>query len=465
MTSGLLRCANNQMGMTYEELAVFVEAVMSKFNIPEWLQGPVTEEDDAWQIYLRETLDKSLVFVAEANLFVLGPYLLFVVMVAGIRRKTSVLTGSLFRLLITHGLLLLIGYQILNHIQQSQFATDLRAKRLLMRAFPEITIPTEDTLGPTALPERHDVLIGSRFDARFMGAFDRWLDYHPGNKQFRAAVANSAEYYRDYSGLPDVFRGKVVTNVQSLTKRRGRFLSQDWRSGLWNIISDAESQNYVRQSLLAGSSEVLADLNQEISYMLADYRFGLKRGTGLANVSQQYLLHWRNDLLFPRANSVSEAFVPWPLVISNKPVFSVQSFLAPTTSHAQPAVIPFTANSKRWCEIPAPPPSFQVGDVVMVMEQDIYGVRWYRGSVMGTAKNDRLKVSFEEGGTEQVPVAMIRPVVAMEEGTRVRVVFGEDGWFDGTVTYVHPNREVDVAYDDGDFNEAVPFWKYEVIVE
>ena len=286
MTSGLLRCANNQMGMTYEELNVFVETVMSKLRIPEWLQGPVTEEHDAWQIYLRETLDKMLAFVVELNLFVLGPYLLLVIMTAAVRRKMSVLTGSLYRLVVTHGILLLVGYHLLTHVYRSPFATDLRSKRLLMRAFPaedeSVSKDMAILAGPLTLPERNDVLVGSRFDARFLGAFDRWLDYHPGNKLFRATIADNADYYRDYSGLPHAFRQEIVTRLESATTLRGRFLSQDYQTGFWTVMSNAESQRYVRQSLLTAASGLLNDLNQEISYMLAEYRFGLIRGTALA---------------------------------------------------------------------------------------------------------------------------------------------------------------------------------------
>ena len=461
MTSGLLRCANNQMGMTYEELSVFVETVMSKLRIPEWLQGPVTEEDDAWQIYLKETLDKCLDFCTKLNMVVLGPYLLVVIMSAGVTRKSSILTGSLFRLVMTHGILLVIGYQVLNHIQQSQFAVDLRAKRMLMRAFPvkdtteDVTVPS----GPLALPERDDVLVGSRFDARFLGAFDRWLEYHPGNKVFRAAVADNAEYYGEYSGLPDVFRNQIINNVLSLTTRRGRYLSQDYQFGLWIVMSDAEARNYVRDSFLARSSELLTDLNQEISYILADYRFGLKRGTVLAAFSQEYLLHWRNDVLFPR--TTVEPAVPWPLVTYTEPLFSYNSRLQDYVPKAHSDIISIMTSSELWTDIPTPPSSFEVGDVVMALD----GGKWYRGSIMGETHKGKLIISFEEGGTDYVWPEYVRPVIPIEEGTRVRVQFRDEGWFAGSVSYVHPNRDINVEYDDGDYNEAVPFWKYEVIVE
>lgn len=469
MTSGLLRCANNQMGMTYEELNVFVETVMSKLGIPEWLQGPVTEEADAWQIYLRETLDKMMAFVVELNVFVLGPYLVLVVMTAVVRRNLNVLTGSLYRLFITHGILLLIAYHVLNHIYRSPFASDLRAKRLLMRAFPtedeSISNEMASLTGPLTLPQRDDVLVGSRFDARFLGAFDRWLDYHPGNIWFRATVAENTDYYRDYSGLPDVFRREIVTTVETaMTQIRGRFLSQDYQAGLWTVMPNVESRNYVRQSLVAASSKLLTSLNQEISYMLAEYRFGLLRGTALAKLSEDYLLQWRNDLLSPK--TTVEPTVPWPLVPYFNPLFSVESSLDVPATNAQSDYTPVSSTNKRWSDIPSPETSlFEIGDIVMEMEQDMNGAyTWFRGSIMEVEENDNLVISLEEGSTVRAHTSGVRRAEPLEEGTRVRVNF-DDGWYEGTVTFVYPNQDVAVEYDDGDYDQAVPDWKYEIIVE
>jgi hypothetical protein len=469
MTSGLLRCANNQQGMTYYELQVFVDNIMSKLGIPGWLQGPVTEQDDAWQIYLKETLSKSLDFCGRLNLYALGIYLLLVILVATVRRKRSVLTGSLYRLVWTHGIISLLGYHVLKHIYESPFATELRANRMLMRAFPvDNEIDLEDasiSTGPLALPERDDVLVGSRFDARFLGAFDRWLDYHPGNKLFRTLVSTNAEYYKDYSSLAPVFREEILRTVESQTTLRGgRFLSQDYQFGLWNVMSNVQVHEYTRQSLLAASSAVLADLNQEIAYMLADYRFGLKRGTVLARISQETLLHWRNDVLF--SQSVQPPPVPWSLATSLPSIFTVKSpLVTATTTNAQSPVVPLCLNHKRWTNIPNLDRKFDIGDLIMVHDEQ--EEEWFRGSIIRFDSSDnRYMVSYEDGGTDNVHADELHPLVRLEQDvTRVRVEFERGEWYPGTVSYIHPNRKIDVEYDDGDFNENVPYWKYQVLVD
>ena len=340
MTSGLLRCANNQQGMTSEELQVFVDNVMNKLGIPEWLQGPVTEEEDAWQLYLKETLSKSLDFVSRWNLLLLGVYASLVILTATFRRNKRIFTGSLYRLAWTHGILLLLGHFLLQHIYDSPFATDLRANRMLLRAFPvENEMDIEDDsipTGPLALPERDDVLVGSRFDARFLGAFDRWLDYHPGNKLFRASVSANAEHYKNYSRLPLVFREEIIQLVKSqTTKGGGRFLSQDYQSGLWSIMSNLEVYEYTQTFLVTESSPMLAELNQEIAYLRADYRFGLNRDTVLARFSLEHLRHLENDLFSTR--TVLQSDVSWPLATTTiPPVFTVTSTRvdAATTTNA-----------------------------------------------------------------------------------------------------------------------------------
>ena len=466
ITSAMLRLANEQQGMTDGELKVFVDTFISKLHIPEWLQGPVIPEYDAWQIYLRETLQKCLDFLRMVNSYALVAYMALAFAAGALTRKTSILTKTLIRLLVLHGIILLLGYQVLNHVQKSQVVSDLRRNRLLLAAFPvEWRADNSMPNGPTAIPERDDILVGTRFDAKFLGGYDRWLDYHPGNRMFRAAVADSAMGYVNYSGLPNVFPSQVATNVISLMTRRGRFLYQDYRSGVWRVMSEAEVREHVRKSLLSANSRLLAVLNKELAYMLADYRFGLKRGTALARDSQAYLLEWRNNVFFSHEQKSSV-----PLGTPSRPPFSVRSHLPEYRCRARRDVImPKNAENTRWLSILTPTaPSLQVGDVVMSFypdDNDGDG-KWYRSSIVD-AKNGKFLIAFDDfDGVDTLPPSRVRPIVPIEEGVVVRTYFEEsDEWFEGTVVAAHPSRHVAVRYDDGDLEEWVPSWRYEVVMD
>jgi hypothetical protein len=73
-------------------------------------------------------------------------------------------------------------------------------------------------------------------------------------------------------GLPDVFPNQVMTNVISFMMRRGQFLcqDQDYHSGVWRVMSEAEVREQVRRSLDTENSRLLAVLNKELAYMLAE---------------------------------------------------------------------------------------------------------------------------------------------------------------------------------------------------
>jgi hypothetical protein len=460
ITSAMLRLANKQDGVTSEELQIFVDTVVAKLHIPKWLQGPVTMEYDAWQIYLRETLSKCLEFLTIVNYYALLCYATLVLVTSGLTRNTSLLTKALIRMFVIYGIILVVGYQILNRVVKSQVASDLQMNRLLMTAFPvesrdDHLIPS----GPMAIPERDDVLVGTRFDAKFLGGYDRWLNYHPGNTLYGAAVAHSAEYYENYAGLPKVFANQLVSDIISLMTRRGRFLYQDYRSGVWRVMSDKEVRDHVRMSLLVENSSLLAILNKEVAYMLADYRFGLKRGTALARHSQAQLLQWRNDVFF----STNQQKLLVPLVASSQPAFSIQSHLPEFTSRGRRRqdVMPTTAT--RWISFPttATDTSLEVGDLVMSYfpEDNDGNGKWYRSSIVGI-KKDKFQVAFDDfGGVETLAPSRIRPLVPIEEGVAVWANYkGKGDWFKGTIVAAHPSRRVDILFDDGDLETWVPSW-------
>jgi hypothetical protein len=466
ITSAMLRLANKQDGVTYEELQIFVDTVVAKLHIPEWLQGPVKMEYDAWQIYLRETFSKCLEFLTMVNCYAILSYAALVLVMSGLTCNTSILTKTLTRMFAIYGIILVVGYQMLNRVGKSEVLSDLQRNRLLMTAFPvesheDYSIPS----GPMAVPERDDVLVGTRFDAKFLGGYDRWLNYHPGNDMYGEAVAYSAEHYGNYAGLPEVFADKVVANIISLMTRRGRFLYQDYRSGVWRVMSDNEVREHVRMSLISEDSRLLAILNKELAYMLADYRFGLKRGTTLARHSQAQLLQWRNGVFF--SSNQRKALVP--LVAPSRPAFSIQSHLPEYNSRHGLCVMPSTAQNTRWLSFPNTTDfSLEVGDLVMsYFPDDNNGNgKWYRSSIVGMKSNE-FQVAFDDfADVETLDLSRVRPIIPIEEGVAVWANYQGNGeWFTGTVVAAHPSRCVDILYDDGDLETCVPSWRYELIMD
>jgi hypothetical protein len=209
----------------------------------------------------------------------------------------------------------------------------------------------------------------------------------------------------------------------------------------------------------------LAVLNKELAYMLADYRFGLQRGTALARHSQAHLLQWRNDVFFSTKNRKPVL----SLVAPSRPAFSIQSYLPEYASRRRQYVMPTAAQNARLLSFPiATDPSLEVGDLVMSYfpdENDGNG-KWYRSSIVGTERN-KFRVAFDDfGSVETLDPSRLRPMVPIEEGVAVWANYKGNGeWFTGTIVAAHPSRCVDILYDDGDLETSVPSWRYEPVMD
>lgn len=73
---------------------------------------------------------------------------------------------------------------------------------------------------------------------------------------------------------------------------------------------------------------------------------------------------------------------------------------------------------------------------------------WFAG-VIGGIKGDTITVRYDDGETEQLPLARVRPYDWMI-GTRVECNFKAAGtWYPGKITSLAGER-IGIAYDDGD---------------
>ena len=455
--------------MEAEDLEVFIDLKMNQlFHFPQWLQGPFSYGEDAWRVWVQGTLDNTFTFLKVVAFAAQFGYLLMHIIGTVVQTGRLRLQPMLWRLLLMLGTVALLYLRALWHLRQSTWATSIASGKAFRRPFPtneEISsyqweldpaIPFTD---PTTLPDRMDVLFGSRYDAKWLGAYNRWLDYHPGNVVFRRVVSERAflvpmlHAIREPLALQKLV-DDVVKTVGAETKDGGRFLLQDHSTGYWTVMSKPKILDMTTLALISESYPVAKLINQAISFLIADYRYSHLRGTAMAVDSTIYLSQMRNALVgsYPHSPGVKSASLARPADIEGVEDESDHAAKLPRAFIIQPrklAVMKARDDAVSARVGDGDGDKIVVGAVVMVF----FGRSglWVKGTVEGKGSHtDTYDVSFVDGSFEDdVSIRRLRRPVHLAEG--VRVVSSLDGENkEAAVVAVSPSGIVELAFDDGD---------------
>lgn len=491
ITATFMRFANDQLEDL--ELESRFVARLDEIQFPKRLRGRIKEgasQYKQWALFIKGTLKKTLDFLldvnAKAHVILLSAIFVVTCIRVSPKRAWSITRHTIRRLLLSDGILLALFLYGFRGVRQSEWGKSVSNGRMLMRPFstiqqqmhhePDITVVS----GLESLPQRHDVLLGTRYDATFLGSYDNWLDYHPGNVVFRNSVARLASLYAAYTQrgattgygtVRTTLSQQVIQNVVDAIAVEhsppGRFLQQDWRSGVWRQLSSEETKKTVQYELVATANPIIKTIRQTIRYMLAHYRFLFERNTALSRHSQWYLhqfeerifsfVHGSNGLDEEKKassfisstddNDVS-AFMKTRLTTTAFSTFPHSTQLLPNTRY-----VPFHRRSmisRTIASTPPPPPQkFCVGSLVRVF-YPVEGI-WFPGAVLrvNTENKTSYDISYEDGtvedGVEEDAMILHHPVVQGGE------VFGcyRDGLRDcylGTIQSVHPSGMIDIVY-------------------
>jgi hypothetical protein len=312
VTATFMRFANAQL--EDEDLPTRFVGRLDQLGFPEWLRGRVLEDvnqKEAWTTFIGETIDNTLRFVKGVAALYLSCYAVMVGFACAVASRRTAYSGRSVALAATRRVLLLVGsiavlsYWICHRVQTSEWAFRIRTGRTLMRAFPaSANLRSSDRLGissgPTTMPHRNDVLLGTRFDAKFLGSYDRWLDFHPGNLVLRESLQLLAPAYVTWTGSA-ALQESILRHVQEEIRQQNgggtRILQQDHSTGNWRVLTAPESREALHEELASSGNEVVSMMRKELDYAIADCRFGVKRGSALARLGLGLLWHLKKRIL------------------------------------------------------------------------------------------------------------------------------------------------------------------------
>jgi hypothetical protein len=471
-----LRIGNNQLGCEPEDLLQFVDALGS-LGLPEWLDGTIdTEDDEAWQIYTRETIDNIHNFLIQANTTALSIYFGFVMLVAFgmlVRRRSgfgAVALRGVSRIIFTHALALGLMCYILYTVRTSPWAVNISSGKTLMRPFPPVETTWRDdpavSNGPTTESFRQDVLVGTRLDSRTIGAYSRWMDFHPGNSDLLDYISDfGGPLYRSYEkGLPATFHQTLVdAAIQIIMKKHGRFLEQDYRTGDWRLMSYEEAQEYVRLGLFTGRKSLLAALKEEIDFLVGDYRFVLLRGTTMSQISQSFLQSMEKKLFGTMSSSTASNATLAPKTTG---FATPRPFLPQVPKRTEEGSVLLVPKSEYWTMLPEE----ELPEIALFGEVVYRTGRAYPATVVGIS-DYRYDIALygetaDSLGTVKwnVPHQFIAKRVPATEDAPARADYFEEGeWFSGRITRIRPNGNADILFIDGDFEEGVHRSNYALV--
>jgi len=501
VTTTATRIANEQNGYMFGDLVDFVDYHSIALMIPHWLHGSLVEDGDGefgdgWQLYFKETID-NFVYLGMAI------YGVVLVLVLGIMLTLDVAEGFqngrigsfVRRMLVVNAIILLLSHQVVLKVKSTPFAKSVKDGTIFANPFLQKPIGSiegkvldarlmgiDQTLGATpnhnhkpkltTIPEKRDILFGNRFDSKNIGYYSNFLNYHPGNMEWRKLLGLYSRLDKEYSGLPSVFQQQVESvlkeHVESESESSGRMLTQNL-FGEWTIMDEHDVSNAIDRGLVTGVDTLLAALDKAIAIVSADARHKspLAGSRSMQLETLRNLDKWKVVIAPMRNdnNALSKEYKK-PKIINSL----LRTSLSPSPKKSIPNTFPKSKNeSKRKFNLPKSSDfKGKVGDVVLAN---------FRGSgnylparVIYREYKDYGVVKFNvgegffmerDGGGERSHAYLknVKPYTVVKEGDLVATINKNCPrcpieFEPGTIVKCFPELICDVRYDNGDKEEV-----------
>lgn len=479
LTKSVMEWNMGENGMGPEYLPLYASSIHAALGLPKFLQGRVIDvedededfDEDPFHVYFESTFQTLFDFFVKANLALVTLFLtVYALAQCFVQRArppaARPLTWIALIVYIVPSSLLLLH---LRSVARSEWGRNIQTGMMFRAPFPavrKVSMMQEELyqdLGPTTVPERTDVLIGTRHESPYLGSVARWMDNHPGNRAYRSAVRQVADYYAGYRGLPAAFQNSLLGHV--LDAMHGRMLQQEWQTGYWMVMDSSARELCIHRDIVQNSSVLLSELGATIDRMVARHRFEVSyRESVLAYETQLLLIRLKRKLLLARVDQASSAtklirngiISTAGRTTTGAPVFSSIRF-AVTPPSLTARFQPTTRSSPKLP--PFPKEVFRIGDTVLAIVSHNGHDGLARATILDIRENgDSLDfdIAYEQGIDEyNTPRYELLPFVPLESGSKVQCI-RDQSLADAIVETIKPDGMMDIYFEsDGEMQQDV----------
>lgn len=382
--------ANQNDFFTPDTLQEFKEKVLIKDHYPKVMWSEKAEE---WEPFIKESLQQ---WVQLAGTIYVGALSLTVML--GLAMGNCDTNRWIRRVVLIHVAVAMICTSLLAYVQYcTELGQAVTSGKIAERPFSTLKkgVTAEPfTKAPATVPERNDILLSTRYDADFLASYTKFLNYHPGNKNWKALMdASVASQCLDCQ----VAAESIVSTLLS-TVDRGlptRFVRQDPVDGIWHVLTydDAVAETLVQLKENGSCGTVSDNCNEQ------DMRSSFRR------------------------------------ILSQDPMLTVGT-VHESQLHNGDAVYAWHDHFGNW--FPGQVSNLPTDETLNNPET-------------------KLTVHFDVyGGPFEIPRGIIRKQQALVTGDYVSVDYEQDGttWFEGRIVGAHPNGLYNIQYDDGEYTEG-----------
>lgn len=459
--------ANREYFYEPYELGEFKRRVLDEMNVPRFLSST----SDEWETFIPESIRRWIQLLADGYLMLC----LFCISVwlfsgpasdnhVGYEEITPKHHHRTWRLLWIHVALGCLFHVGLYYVDHTQLAKSVPSGDIFAKPFPAPpSDTTTNTVGPSAFPERNDVLVATRFDAEFLASYDRFLNNHPGNKEWQAKIKLAAANLplKLHQSAAQIIVSTMIRRQREFGYPASRFLWQDPSTGSWRVMSKDNAVEETRRAIMANANSSVGRSWQSLKYLLAEARFGASRNANMSQNIVPYFVHdlmdamfdvgnnpgLRNDfdVCYPDENAGGTLAPDWQDAFEE---FLLAEF-PEVTKDSNKAAGEETKKDKSIGNL-------QVGDLVWVREKR--GLEWHEATLLEAHDGGHWwSVNFLSDSRGKVESRQIRPYFQVKEGDRVAVDFNGDStqFYSGTIVHVKASGRCSILFDDGYFEANI----------
>ena len=466
VSSATMRMANEDNGFRLDELDVFLERGGFTW-LPQFLNGQISQ-DGNWHDFLHDTVERCLEFSSYLNGFVVGLYIIVLVAACIISPKKFGVRGlgtSVGRSALLYGIVYAMWMAANDHVDNSQWAKDIVAGRKYAGAFKEeATFTPMYKHLPSTLPHQNDVLIETRYASRQLDMYNDWTRDHPGSQLFQMLVR---EYATAYDSVKlDLFENATADYIVGAVEfSQGRFLFQNRNEWLWLDRKDAI--DFTKAELVVEAYPLLKNTRQELRFLESDYKYGVHRGTVLAQKSLDALKHLKIKLLrnTPAGKAIFTSLEEMEIgqqSKTNAAFIQTRSKLASSTQTKRPLTV--LKGQRRIVGLTDKPtePKFgqwlKSGDPIEGTEVLETGdAHWYKGTLFKVTASGSYYNKYDDNSYSIVSRILVRPYKPYFVGEELEVLLEDDYVEVGTISVDHGDGTYDIFLDDEEkLLQAVP---------